>query len=62
MNKFSSGTVVFTGTCTEYVVVDGFENLTLTDVQGARPLSLCFVDALRRELKTGATFPDNGAS
>jgi len=28
----------------------------------ARPLSLCFVDALTRELKTGATFPDNVAS
>jgi hypothetical protein len=35
MNKFSPGTVVFTGTCNEYVVVDGFENLTLTGVQGA---------------------------
>ena len=35
MKKFSPGAVVFTGTCTEYVVVDGFENLTLTGVQGA---------------------------
>ena len=35
MNKVSPGTVVFTGTCTEYVVVDGFENLTLRGVQGA---------------------------
>src|SRR5215469_16427163 len=35
MNKFSPGTVVFTGTCSEYVLVDGFENLTLTGVQGA---------------------------
>ena len=35
MNKFSPATVVFTGTCNEYVVVDGFENLTLMGVQGA---------------------------
>jgi len=35
INKFSPATVVFTGTCTEYVTVDGFNNLTLTGVQGA---------------------------
>ena len=35
LNKFSPGTVVFTGTCNEYVVVDGFENLTLTGMHGA---------------------------
>jgi hypothetical protein len=35
MNKFSPATVVFTGTCTEYVAVNGFNNLTLTGVQGA---------------------------
>ena len=35
MNKFSPATVVFTGTCSEYVVVDGFDNLTLTGEQGA---------------------------
>src|SRR5215471_397540 len=35
MNKFSPGSVVFTGTCNEYVVVDGFEDLTLTGVHGA---------------------------
>ena len=35
MNKFSPATVVFTGTCNEYVVVDGFDNLTLTGEPGA---------------------------
>ena len=35
IDKFSSATVEFTGTCTEYLVVDGFENLTLTAVRGA---------------------------
>jgi hypothetical protein len=35
MNKFSPATVVFTGTCNEYVTVDRFENLTLTGAQGA---------------------------
>lgn len=35
MDKFSPATVEFTGTCSEYVVVDGFENLTLTGVRGA---------------------------
>src|SRR6516162_3011071 len=35
MNKFSPATVVFTGTCTEYVIVNGFDELTLTGVQGA---------------------------
>ena len=34
-NKFSPATVVLTGTCNEYVVVDGFDNLTLTGEQGA---------------------------
>jgi hypothetical protein len=51
MNKFSPATVVFTGTCNEYVVLDGFDNLTLTGVQGATirqpntppPSSLSFV-------------------
>ena len=35
INKFSPATVVFTGTCTEYVVVEGFDKLTLTGVEGA---------------------------
>ena len=35
MDKFSPATVIFTGTCTEYVVVEGFDKLTLTGVQGA---------------------------
>ena len=35
INKFLPATVVFTGTCNEYVLVDGFDSLTLTGVQGA---------------------------
>ena len=35
MDKFSSATVTFKGTCTEYVVIDGFNNLTLNGAQGA---------------------------
>ena len=35
MDKFSPATVAFSGTCTEYVVVDGFNNLTLTGREGA---------------------------
>lgn len=35
LNKFTPATVKFKGTCTEYVLVDGFENLTLKGVQSA---------------------------
>jgi hypothetical protein len=35
MGKFTSATVTFKGTCTEYVVIDGFNNLTLAGLQGA---------------------------
>ena len=35
IERFSPATVVFTGTCNEYVVLDGFDNLTLTGVHGA---------------------------
>jgi len=35
MQKFEPATVKFKGTCTEFVVIDGFENLTLTALPGA---------------------------
>lgn len=35
MNKFGPATVRFKGTCTEYVLVDGFENLTIKGLTGA---------------------------
>jgi len=35
MAKFEPATVRFRGTCTEYVVIDGFNNLTLTGMDGA---------------------------
>jgi hypothetical protein len=35
MGKFGPATVRFKGTCTEYVLVDGFENLTITGLTGA---------------------------
>jgi hypothetical protein len=35
INKFAPATVRFKGTCTEYVVVDGFQNLTIKGLQGA---------------------------
>jgi hypothetical protein len=35
MEKFTPATVTFTGTCTEYVLVDGFTGLTLKGVHGA---------------------------
>ncbi|HYK38147.1 hypothetical protein, partial [Alloacidobacterium sp.] len=35
MEKFIPATVTFTGTCTEYVLVDGFTGLTLKGVNGA---------------------------
>lgn len=35
VNKLTPTTVTVKGTCTEYVLVDGFDNLTLNAVQGA---------------------------
>lgn len=35
MQKFQPATVKFKGTCTEFVVIDGFDNLTLTGLPGA---------------------------
>src|SRR6266446_10497047 len=35
LTKLQSATVTVKGTCTEYVLVDGFNDLTLTGVQGA---------------------------
>ena len=35
MDKFGAATVKFKGTCTEYVVIDGFNNLTLQGLPGA---------------------------
>ena len=35
LNKFAPATVVVKGTCTEFVVIDGFNQLTLKGVQGA---------------------------
>jgi hypothetical protein len=35
LNKLTPATVTVKGTCTEYVLVDGFNNLTLNAVQGA---------------------------
>ena len=35
MSKYKPATVRFTGTCTEFVAIDGFENLTLTGRPGA---------------------------
>lgn len=35
LDKFEPATVKFKGTCAEYVLVDGFDNLTLTGLQGA---------------------------
>ena len=35
MQKFEPATVKFKGTCTEFVVIDGFDNLTLTGLPGA---------------------------
>ena len=35
LDKFNGATLTFKGTCTEYVVVDGFNNLTLKGLQGA---------------------------
>ena len=35
MDKFAPATVTVKGTCTEYVLVDGFNDLTLIGVQGA---------------------------
>jgi hypothetical protein len=35
MDKFTPTTITVKGTCTEYVLVDGFSNLTLNGVQGA---------------------------
>jgi hypothetical protein len=35
LNKFTPATVQFSGTCTEYVLIDGFNNLTVTGTPGA---------------------------
>src|SRR3974377_2228603 len=35
MQKFEPATLKFKGTCTEFVVIDGFDNLTLTALPGA---------------------------
>jgi hypothetical protein len=35
IEKFEPATVKFKGTCTEYVVIDGFDNLTLKGLPGA---------------------------
>jgi hypothetical protein len=35
LNKLTPATVTVKGTCTEYVLIDGFNNLTLNAVQGA---------------------------
>ena len=35
LNKLTPTTVTVKGTCTEYVLIDGFDNLTLNAVQGA---------------------------
>src|SRR6266705_1164889 len=35
MDKFTPATVTVKGTCTEYVLIDGFNGLTLNAVQGA---------------------------
>jgi len=35
MQKFAPATLKFKGTCTEFVVIDGFDNLTLTGLPGA---------------------------
>jgi hypothetical protein len=35
MQKFEPATLKFKGTCTEFVVIDGFDNLTLTGLPGA---------------------------
>lgn len=35
LNKFTPATVQFTGTCAEYVLIDGFNNLTIKGTNGA---------------------------
>ena len=35
LNKLTPATVQFTGTCTEYVLIDGFNNLTIKGTKGA---------------------------
>src|ERR1700736_6726925 len=35
LDKLTPATVTVKGTCTEYVLIDGFNNLTLNAVQGA---------------------------
>lgn len=35
LNKLTPATVQFTGTCTEYVLIDGFNNLTIKGTNGA---------------------------
>jgi len=35
LDKFTPATVTVKGTCTEYVLLDGFSDLTINGVQGA---------------------------
>ena len=41
VQKFTPATVKFKGTCTEYVSIDGFDNLPLTGLQGRYHSATC---------------------